>query len=133
MTKKIRWGLLSTANINRRVIPAIRQSEQGELVAVASRTAESAIQYANNWDIPQAFSSYQEMLESGSVDAVYIGLPNHLHSEWSIKAMQAGLHVLCEKPFALTLEEVDAMITVHVPTPPTNENCWRICPRRPDW
>jgi predicted dehydrogenase len=116
MTKKIRWGLLSTANINRRVIPAIRQSEQGELVAVASRTKESANQYANNWDIPLAFSSYQEMLESGSIDAVYIGLPNHLHGEWSIKAMQAGLHVLCEKPFALTLADVDAMINTQKET-----------------
>ena len=109
MSEKIRWGLLSTANINHRVIPAIRQSERGELAAVASRTSESASAYADKWDIPLAFSSYQEMLESGSIDAVYIGLPNHLHAEWSIKAMQAGLHVLCEKPFALTLESVDAM------------------------
>ena len=116
MSEKIRWGLVSTANINRRVIPAIRLSERGELAAVASRTSESAQQYAENWDISLAFSSYQEMLESGSIDAVYIGLPNHLHTEWSIKAMQAGLHVLCEKPFALTLEDVDAMITVQKQT-----------------
>ena len=116
MSEKIRWGLLSTANINRRIIPAIRQSHRGELVAVASRTSESALAYAENWDIPLAFSSYQEMLESGSIDAVYIGLPNHMHAEWSIKAMQAGLHVLCEKPFALTLEDVDAMITVQKET-----------------
>ena len=110
MTNKIRWGLLSTANINRAVIPAIRQSPRGELVAVASRSLESAQAYAQKWEIPQAFGSYQEMLASGAVDVVYIGLPNHLHAEWSIKAMQAGVHVLCEKPFALTLEEVDAMI-----------------------
>lgn len=104
---KVRWGLVSSANINRRVIPAIRQSERGELVAVASRSAESAEAYAAEWEIPQAFGSYQEMLDSGAVDAVYISLPNHLHEEWSIKAMQAGVHVLCEKPFALTLESVD--------------------------
>lgn len=110
MTNKIRWGLLSTANINRRVIPAIRQSQRGNLVAVASRSAEKAAKYAEKWGIAQAFGSYQDMLQSGEIDAVYIGLPNHLHAEWSIKAMQAGLHVLCEKPFALNMDDVDAMI-----------------------
>lgn len=109
--KKIRWGLLSTANINKAVIPAIRQSARGGLVAVASRSAERAASYAVEWEIPQSFGSYQALLESGTVDAVYIGLPNHLHAEWSIKAMQAGVHVLCEKPFAISLDEVDAMIT----------------------
>jgi predicted dehydrogenase len=116
MTGKIRWGLLSTANINRRLIPAIRQSQRGELVAVASRTLESAAAYAREWDIPRAFGSYQEMLDSDEVDSVYISLPNHLHAEWSINAMQAGLHVLCEKPFALTLDEVDTMIEVQEET-----------------
>ena len=109
---KIRWGLLSTANINRRLIPAIRESARGELVAVASRSQESAEKYAAEWDIPQAFGSYEAMLASDAVDAVYIGLPNHLHAEWSIKAMQQGKHVLCEKPFALTLDEVDEMTAV---------------------
>jgi predicted dehydrogenase len=109
----VRWGLLSTANINRRLIPAIRESRRGQLVAVASRTPEKAEAYAQEWQIPLAFGTYQEMLDSGEVDAVYISLPNHLHAGWSIKAMRAGLHVLCEKPFALTLEEVDAMIAAH--------------------
>jgi predicted dehydrogenase len=109
---KIRWGLLSTANINRRLIPAIRESARGELVAVASRSQESAQAYADEWGIPQAFGSYEAMLASDGVDAVYIGLPNHLHAEWSIKAMQQGKHVLCEKPFALTLAEVDEMTAV---------------------
>lgn len=107
---KVRWGLLSTAHINRLVIPAMRASTRGELVAVASRSLEKARQYAEKWNIPHAFGSYQEMLDSGKVDAVYISLPNHLHAEWSIRALQAGVHVLCEKPFALSLEEVDAMI-----------------------
>ncbi|MCA9942634.1 MAG: Gfo/Idh/MocA family oxidoreductase [Anaerolineales bacterium] len=107
---KIRWGLLSTANINRRLIPAIRESARGELVAVASRSQEAAQAYANQWNIPQAFGSYEAMLASDAVDAVYIGLPNHLHAEWAIKAMQRGKHVLCEKPFALTLDDVDEMI-----------------------
>ncbi len=110
--KKVRWGLLSTANINRRLIPAIRMSARGELAAVASRSQASAEAYAAEWEIPQAFGSYEAMLASDAVDAVYIGLPNHLHAEWSIKAMQAGKHVLCEKPFALTLAEVDEMTAV---------------------
>lgn len=107
---KVRWGLLSTANINRRLIPAIRASRRGELVAVASRSEESAAAYAAQWEIPQVFGSYDAMLESGVVDAVYIGLPNHLHAEWSLRAMEAGVHVLCEKPFAISVAEVDAMI-----------------------
>ncbi len=109
---KIRWGLLSTANINRKLIPAIRMSARGALTAVASRNQQSADAYAAKWEIPQAFGSYEAMLESDAVDAVYIGLPNHLHAEWSIKAMQMGKHVLCEKPFALTLAEVDEMTAV---------------------
>jgi len=108
--KKVRWGLVSTANINRRLIPAIRASEWGELTAVSSRTLSSAQAYAAKWEIPHAFGSYEAMLDSDEVDAVYISLPNHLHAEWTIYALEHGKHVLCEKPFALTLDEVDAMI-----------------------
>ncbi len=107
---KVRWGLVSTANINRRVIPAIRECQRSELAAVASRDLQSASAYAKKWEIPQAFGAYQAMLDSDQVDAVYISLPNRLHAEWTIKALQAGKHVLCEKPFAITLEEVDRMI-----------------------
>jgi predicted dehydrogenase len=106
----VRWGLLSTANINRRVIPAIHLSARGDLVAVASRDIARARSYASQWEIPKAFGSYEEMLESGEVDAVYISLPNSLHAEWTIRALEAGVHVLCEKPFAVTLEETDRMI-----------------------
>lgn len=106
----VRWGLLSTANINRRLIPAIRESERGELVAVASRNADRAADYAREWGIPHSFGSYKEMLDSDAIDAVYVSLPNHLHARWSIYALEHGKHVLCEKPFAITLAEVDAMI-----------------------
>lgn len=106
---KVRWGLLSTARINRKLIPAIQKSGRGELVAVASRSLDRAQAYAVEWKIPLAFGSYQEMLDSGEVDAVYISLPNHLHGEWTVKSLQAGVHVLCEKPFAISLEEVDAV------------------------
>lgn len=107
---KVRWGILSTANINRRVIPAMRHSEQAELVAVASRNQETAVEYAHHWEIPQAYGSYEALLAASDIDAVYISLPNHLHAEWTIRALRAGKHVLCEKPFALTLADVDAMI-----------------------
>jgi D-xylose 1-dehydrogenase (NADP+, D-xylono-1,5-lactone-forming) len=108
--QKIRWGLLSTANINRRLIPAIRASSRGELAAVASRDQGRAEDYARKWKIPRVFGSYQAMLDSDQVDAVYIGLPNHMHAEWAIRALNSGKHVLGEKPFALSLEEVDSMI-----------------------
>lgn len=106
----IRWGLLSTARINRRLIPAIRASARGELVAVASRTPAAAQTYASEWGIPLAFGSYEALLASDAVDAVYLSLPNHLHATWSIRALEAGKHVLCEKPLALSLAEVDAML-----------------------
>ena len=108
--QSVRWGLLSTANINRKLIPAIRESARGELIAVASRTLKNAEKYAKKWKIPSAFGSYEKMLGSGMIDAVYISLPNHLHAEWTIKALQSGVHVLCEKPFATSLEDVDKMI-----------------------
>lgn len=106
---KVRWGLLSTANINRRLIPAIRASARGELVAVASRDQGAADAYADAWGIPRAFGTYDDMLASGEIDAVYIGLPNHLHAEWAVRALERGVHVLCEKPFAISLAEVDRM------------------------
>lgn len=112
MSDRVRWGLLSTANINRMLIPAIRASERGELAAVASRSQASADAYAAEWDIPLAFGSYEALLQSDAVDAVYISLPNHLHAQWSIKAMEAGKHVLCEKPFALNVEDVDRVRAV---------------------
>jgi xylose dehydrogenase (NAD/NADP) len=106
----VRWGLLSTAKINQRVMPAFRAARRGDIAAVASRDESKARVYAAKWDIPQAFASYDAMLASDEVDAVYVGLPNHLHAEWTIRALRAGKHVLCEKPFALTVEEVDRMI-----------------------
>jgi xylose dehydrogenase (NAD/NADP) len=107
----IRWGIISTANINKRLIPAIRASQRGELIAVASRDKARAKAYATQWEIPHAFGNYSSMLESDLIDAVYISLPNHLHAEWTVNSLEAGKHVLCEKPFAPTLEEVDQMIS----------------------
>jgi len=105
----VRWGLLSTANINRRLIPAIRQAARSELVAVASRNKEKADAYAARWDIPRAYGSYEALLADPDIDVVYISLPNTLHATWAINSADAGKHILCEKPLALTVEDVDRM------------------------
>lgn len=109
-TKKIRWGVLSTANIGRAaVIPAIQASNNGAMVAVASRSGPKAQEFANKLNIPQAFDSYEALLAAKDIEAVYIPLPNSLHMEWTIKAAEAGKHILCEKPLALDAEECDRM------------------------
>jgi predicted dehydrogenase len=103
----MRWGILGAARINRSIIPALRAAEGHVLEAVASRDGDKATAYAAEWAIPRAHASYEALLGDAGVDAVYIPLPNHLHAEWAIRAAQAGKHVLCEKPLALTLDEVD--------------------------
>jgi xylose dehydrogenase (NAD/NADP) len=108
-TKVLNWGLLSTAHINRSVIPPIKNSERNQLVGVASRSLDKAKAYAREWEIPQAFGSYEALLNDSEIDVVYISLPNSLHAEWTIRAAQAGKHVLCEKPLAVTVNEVDAI------------------------
>jgi xylose dehydrogenase (NAD/NADP) len=105
----LRWGLLGTARINRSVIPPLRASAANRLVAVASRDGARARDYAREWGIERALGSYEALVEDSEVDAVYVPLPNHLHAEWSIRAARAGKHVLCEKPLALSVAEVDAM------------------------
>ncbi len=106
----LRWGLLSTARINERLIPAIRATERAELVAVASRDLARAEAYAAEHKIPRAYGSYEALLDDPEVDAVYISLPNSLHAEWTICAAQAGKHVLCEKPLAVSVEQCDQVI-----------------------
>ena len=110
MDKKLNWGLLSTARINRALIKPINASKRTRLLAVASRSISSAEAYAREWKIPRAHGSYEALLADPEIDVIYNSLPNHLHAEWTIKALRAGKHVLSEKPFALTLAEVDAMI-----------------------
>ncbi len=105
----LNWGLLSTAKINRAVITPLRNSARNRLTSVASRSEESASAYAKEWNIPRSFGTYEAMLADPDIDVVYNSLPNHLHAEWTIKALNAGKHVLCEKPIALTPAEVDEM------------------------
>jgi xylose dehydrogenase (NAD/NADP) len=104
---RLRWGLLSTARINRAVIPPIRSSKRSELIAIASRSQERASQYATTWGIPRSYSSYEDLLADPEIDVIYNSLPNALHAEWSIKAMQMGKHVLCEKPLTTNIKDVD--------------------------
>jgi predicted dehydrogenase len=107
--KILNWGLLSTARINRSLIPALRASKRNHLLAVASRTQESAETFAKEWKISRAHGSYEALLADPEIDVIYNPLPNHLHAEWAIKAVEAGKHVLCEKPLALSVDEVDAI------------------------
>ncbi len=110
MTQKIlNWGLLSTAKINRALIPPLRVSLRNRLLAVGSRSQAAAEAYASQWDIPKAHGSYEALLADPEIDVIYNSLPNHLHKEWTIKAVEAGKHVLCEKPIGLTPAEVDEM------------------------
>jgi D-xylose 1-dehydrogenase (NADP+, D-xylono-1,5-lactone-forming) len=107
--KVLNWGLLSTAKINRSLIPPLKNSKRNRLRAVASRDLEKAKAYAKEWQIERALGSYEALIEDPEIDVIYNSLPNHLHAEWSIKALKAGKNVLCEKPLALTVDEVDAM------------------------
>ena len=110
MTDRLRWGVLSTANIGvHKVIPGFRRSARSEVVAIASRDAATARTTADALGIPRAHGSYEALLADPDVDAVYIPLPNHLHVEWSINALRAGKHVLCEKPMALTVEDTERL------------------------
>ncbi|HUZ98089.1 MAG TPA: Gfo/Idh/MocA family oxidoreductase [Gaiellaceae bacterium] len=108
MRSRVKWGIVSTADINRKVIPGAHASERVELVAVASRDQARADAYARKWEIPRAYGTYEALLADPEIEAVYISLPNSMHAEWSIKALEAGKHVLCEKPFTRHPEEVDA-------------------------
>jgi D-xylose 1-dehydrogenase (NADP+, D-xylono-1,5-lactone-forming) len=103
----VRWGILSTAHINRLVIPPAQASPKTDLVAVASRRREKAEAYAREWGIPRAHGGYEALLENPEVEAVYISLPNGPHVEWSLKALAAGKHVLVEKPLARRVGPVE--------------------------
>jgi D-xylose 1-dehydrogenase (NADP+, D-xylono-1,5-lactone-forming) len=104
----MRLGIVSTADINRKVIPGAHASDKIDLIGVASRDQARAEEYAKEWDIPRAYGSYEALLEDPDVDAVYISLPNTMHREWSIRSVEAGKHVICEKPFSKRPDDVEA-------------------------
>jgi len=104
----VRWGIISTAHINRLVIPGATASPKVDLIGVASRDQARADAYAGEWAIGRAHGSYEALLADPDIEAVYISLPNNLHVEWSIRSLEAGKHVLCEKPLSRRAAEVEA-------------------------
>lgn len=108
---KIRWGILSTAKIGvAKVIPATQRSSLGVVTAIASRSVVKAREAAERLGIPKAYGSYEELLRDPDVDAIYNPLPNHLHVPWSLRALESGKHVLCEKPLAMNAEEAQSLL-----------------------
>src|SRR5437867_10312457 len=110
--RKLRWGVLGVAGIAvKKVIPAMQGGERSEIMAIASRDRAKAEKAARDFGIARAVGSYEELLADGDVEAIYNPLPNHLHVPWSIKAAEAGKHVLCEKPLSLTVAEARTLLT----------------------
>jgi xylose dehydrogenase (NAD/NADP) len=113
MTKAVRWGVMGNATIARRcVIPAIRKSCNGSLCALATRSPERVQKVAVDQQIDRIYDSYDALLADPEIDVIYIALPNHLHHPWTIKALKAGKHVLCEKPLACSAKEAREMAAV---------------------
>src|SRR6185503_6498262 len=111
MSGKLRWGVLSTANIGlKKVLPAMQQGRFTTIAAIASRDLEKAREAAAALNIPKAYGSYEELLADPQIDAIYNPLPNQMHVPWSIKAAEAGKHVLCEKPLSLTVAEARQLL-----------------------
>ncbi|MCP4711417.1 MAG: Gfo/Idh/MocA family oxidoreductase, partial [Planctomycetes bacterium] len=109
--KKIRWGIISTAKIGtEKVIPAMQQSRLCDITAIASRDINKAKQTAADLEIAKAYGSYDALLADPDIDAIYNPLPNHLHVEWSIKTLQSGKHILCEKPIGLSSDEGQKLV-----------------------
>jgi predicted dehydrogenase len=113
MKNKVQWGVLGVAEIAvKKVIPAMQRGERSEVTAIASRDSKRAQQAAKQLGIPKAYGSYEELLADPEIEAIYNPLPNHLHVPWSIKAAEAGKHVLCEKPISMTVEEAQLLLNV---------------------
>ena len=107
---RIRWGVLGGARIaNARFMPAMKEARFAELSAIGSRSLDKSRSIGREFAIARCYGSYDELLVNPAIDAIYVPLPNHLHVQWSIRAMEAGKHVLCEKPLCLTVAEVDAL------------------------
>jgi predicted dehydrogenase len=112
MGMKLRWGILGTGNIARQFAAGVIHSTRSQLTAVGSRNRESAEAFARAFQIPQKFSRYDDLLTDDTCDAIYISLPNTMHHEWTIKALRAGKHVLCEKPLSMTVSQAEEMFDV---------------------
>jgi predicted dehydrogenase len=109
MAEPLRWGILGTGNIAAQFCAGLETARRTRVVAVASRTMESARLFAEKFQITSAYGSYADLLTDRGIDVVYVSLPNSLHHEWTIRALQSGKHVLCEKPFAMGLPQAQEM------------------------
>src|SRR5207302_2159651 len=113
MIKKVKWGVLGVASIaTRKVIPGMQKGAWSEVIAIASRDSKRAEAAAAELAIPRAYGSYEALIADHEIEAVYIPLPNHLHIPWSIKAAEAGKHVLCEKPIGCNADETIELMRV---------------------
>jgi predicted dehydrogenase len=132
--QKVRWGVLSTAAIGvNKVIPAMQQAELCEIVAIASREQSRAEAAAGKLGIPRAYGSYAALLADPQVEAIYNPLPNHLHVPWSIRALEAGKHVLCEKPIALSAAEAEQLVAAAERHPTLSVVEAFVYPHHPQW
>jgi predicted dehydrogenase len=132
--EKVRWGVLSTAAIGvNKVIPAMQRAQHCEIVAIASRDKSRAESAAHKLGIARALGSYEELLADPRIEAVYNPLPNHLHVPWSIRALEAGKHVLCEKPIALTSTEAQTLVEAAHRHPSLNVVEAFMYPHHPQW
>src|SRR5438552_1019382 len=105
----LRWGILGTGNIARQFAASFPTAQRGVLAAVSSRQSSTAESFAQTYKVPSSFGSYDQLLSAKDIDAVYVSLPNSLHHEWTIKALNAGKHVLCEKPCAVNTGQAEEM------------------------
>src|SRR5690348_15643342 len=111
MPNKVRWGVLSTSQFAQKLaVPAMKKGEWCDICAIASRDKSNAEKVARAMGIPKAYGSYEELLADPQIDAIYNPLPNQMHVPWSIKAAEAGKHVLCEKPLSLTVAEARQLL-----------------------
>jgi len=134
MTKKIRWGIMSTANIGvTKVIPALQKSKYNEVIAISSRSIEPAQNWADKLVIPKAYASYEALLADPDIDAIYNPLPNHLHIPLSMAAVEAGKHVLCEKPLGLHAADIQPLISLAKKNPRLKVMEAFMYPYHPQW
>lgn len=112
MKTTIKWGILGTSYISEVMANAIQESQTSQLVAIGSRSLTTAKNFSNKFSVPRVYNDYQNLLDDNDIDAIYIGLPNHLHKEWIIRCAQAGKNILCEKPFVISVEEAREVISI---------------------
>jgi len=108
----IKWGILGTSFISEVMANAIHESETSELIAVGSRSLTTAVKFSNQFSIPKYYDNYEALLNDHEINAIYIGLPNHLHKEWIVRSARAGKHILCEKPFVISVDEAKEVIAI---------------------